>query len=156
MTEIKKSVEKVLVCPACGGAMDLNTAVEKLVCQACGHQVELVGGKPIFTTVPETIQETEFRERGEGKGTPWRQANWKFLKEQIESLPADALVLDVGSGRGDFSQVIQLRNSLAMDIYPYPEVDIVCDLTSPRHLLCYHPLTALSPVWSPADNLLMS
>ncbi|MEN8242887.1 MAG: class I SAM-dependent methyltransferase, partial [Chloroflexota bacterium] len=47
---------------------------------------------------------------------------------EIDQLSADALVLDVGSGRGDFSSIISRRESLALDIYPYPEVDIVCDL----------------------------
>jgi SAM-dependent methyltransferase len=129
MAEIKKSIEKVFVCLNCGGDLGFNATAEELKCLSCGQSVSLVDHKPVFTPVPDTIQATEFRERGEGKGTPWRQANWSFLKEQIAALPVDALVLDVGSGRGDFSQLIQQRNSMALDIYPYPEVDIVCDLT---------------------------
>jgi SAM-dependent methyltransferase len=129
MAEIKKNVEKVLVCPTCKGALVLVTPASGLICQDCGYEAGMIDGKLAFTPIPETIQETEFRERGEEKGTPWRQANWNFLEAQIDRLPADALVLDVGSGRGDFSQLTQRRDSFALDIYPYPEVDIVCDLT---------------------------
>jgi SAM-dependent methyltransferase len=139
MPEIKKSVEKVLVCLDCGGALGFNAAAEELKCLSCGHPVSFVDHKPAFTSVPEKIQVTEFRERGEGKGTPWRQANWGFLEAQIDALPPNALVLDVGSGRGDFAQLIQQRSSMALDIYPYPEVDIVCDLTqvSPFREECF-------------------
>lgn len=129
MAVIKKSFEKVLVCPACKVAFGLNTRDSRPICQGCGYEVSTIDGKLAFTPVPEAIQETEYRERGEGKGTPWRLANWDFLEAQIDQLPADALVLDIGSGRGDFSELIQRRDSLALDIYPYPEVDVVCDLT---------------------------
>lgn len=129
MVEINKRFEKLLVCPICNGTLEFSTTYSKLMCQACKHKINTIEGRPAFTAVPETIQETEFRERGEGKGTPWRQANWDFLKAQINNLAVDALVLDVGSGRGDFSQLVQQRDSLSLDIYPYPEVDIVCNLT---------------------------
>jgi SAM-dependent methyltransferase len=125
----KKIIEEVLVCPACSGKLRFDTRTAELVCQSCQQTTNSVDDKPIFTQIPETIKVTEFRVRGEGRGTPWRQANWDFLDRQIVDLPADGLVLDVGSGRGDFSQLIQQRDSLALDIYPYPEVDIVCDLT---------------------------
>jgi SAM-dependent methyltransferase len=39
------------------------------------------------------------------------------------------VILDVGAGRGDFAGLFPGRNYLALDVYPYPEVDIACDLT---------------------------
>ena len=62
-------------------------------------------------------------------GTPWRQANWRFLQQHVDLLPADALILDVGAGRGDFAAALQKHRSVALEVYPYPEVDLVCDLT---------------------------
>ena len=129
MAEIKKIVFSVVICPNCRGELNLDAASKELVCASCGYIAEVVASKAVFTEVPPTIQETEFRQGGEGKGHPWRQANWGILKEQIDQLPGDALVLDVGSGRGDFASIIGRRESLALDIYPYPEVDVVCDLT---------------------------
>jgi len=62
-------------------------------------------------------------------GTPWRKANWRFLEDQVSNLDQDALILDVGAGRGDFSLAFLNHKYLALDIFPYPEIDIVCDLT---------------------------
>jgi SAM-dependent methyltransferase len=67
--------------------------------------------------------------RGPQIGTPWRRANWRFLQQQVARLKSDALILDVGAGRGDFADLFENRHYLALDVYPYPEVDIVCDLT---------------------------
>jgi SAM-dependent methyltransferase len=129
MLEIKQKIEQVLQCPECRDILISEIESQQLVCTGCGQVVKSFQGKPVFIEIPENISVTEFRQRGEGKGTPWRQANWRFLESRIDQLPGDALVLDVGSGRGDFSEIIALRRSLALDIYPYPEVDIVCDLT---------------------------
>jgi SAM-dependent methyltransferase len=67
--------------------------------------------------------------RGPEIGTPWRRANWRFLAGQTAALEAGAMILDVGAGRGDFADLFEGRNYLALDVYPYPEVDIACDLT---------------------------
>jgi SAM-dependent methyltransferase len=61
-------------------------------------------------------------------GTPWRQANWRFLATQVGRLAGDAVLLDVGAGRGDFADALHQRSTIALDVYPYPEVDVVCDL----------------------------
>jgi SAM-dependent methyltransferase len=75
------------------------------------------------------MQPSEKIARGPEAGTPWRQANWRFLQEQVAALSPNAVILDVGAGRGDFAGVYQGRSCLALDVYPYPEVDLVCDLT---------------------------
>jgi SAM-dependent methyltransferase len=51
------------------------------------------------------------------------------LQQQVSQLAIDARILDVGAGRGDFAAIFQDRTCLALDVYPYPEVDLVCDLT---------------------------
>jgi SAM-dependent methyltransferase len=83
----------------------------------------------MFTPSPNGIQPSDKLERGPHVGTPWRQANWRFLDKQISLLSREDLILDVGAGRGDFVDLFQDRKYLALDVYPYPEVDIVCDLT---------------------------
>ena len=71
----------------------------------------------------------EKRERGPQLGSTWRQANWKFLQDQAARIPAGGIVLDVGAGRGDFASLFADCAYLALDVYPYPEVDLVCDFT---------------------------
>jgi len=124
---MKKALSEVIQCDRCGE--ELATLGERLECLSCGHSIPLQGAVPIFTPPPKGIQPSEKLVRGPDVGTPWRQANWRFLDGQISSLPDEALILDVGAGRGDFADLFQERNYLALDVYPYPEVDIVCDLT---------------------------
>jgi SAM-dependent methyltransferase len=96
---------------------------------AIGTRQVFGAGIPLFTIPPEGMIASKKQARGPEIGTPWRQANWRFLESQLGRLPGDALILDVGAGRGDFAEGLADRRCLALDVYPYPEVDIVCDLT---------------------------
>jgi SAM-dependent methyltransferase len=123
----------ILVCDHCRG--ELVGQQNSLVCQSCDRIVPLENGIPIFTSPPQGIRPSEKLVRGPHVGTPWRQANWRFLEAQVRQLESRALILDVGAGRGDFADLFhQHPNYLALDIYPYPEVDIVCDLTQANPL----------------------
>jgi SAM-dependent methyltransferase len=116
-----------LLCPRCQGGLINQTS--ELVCQDCGQDVPVLNGIPLFTTPPTGIQPSEKLVRGPETGTPWRQANWRFLERQLARLDQQARLLDVGAGRGDFDALLSERQVISLDIYPYPEVDIVCDLT---------------------------
>ena len=124
---MKSELLPLLVCPNCSGELKENAA--RLVCASCSHSYALEAGIPIFSQPPENLQPSAKIERGPQIGTPWRQANWRFLQEQTQRLDAQALLLDVGAGRGDFADLFDGRRTIALDIYPYPEVDLVCDLT---------------------------
>ncbi len=116
-----------LQCERCGdGFVQEN---QSLACVQCRHTIPLVQGKPLFTAPPADLQPSEKILRGPQMGTPWRQANWRFLEQQVAALKDEAIVLDVGAGRGDFADLFRSKNYLALDVYPYPEVDLVCDLT---------------------------
>jgi SAM-dependent methyltransferase len=127
MTVMKTILLDTIQCPQCQGPLQERTA--ELVCQDCGHQIPLKGQIPLFTTPPAGIQPSEKLVRGPEMGTPWRRANWRFLERQLAGLDQQSLILDVGAGRGDFDALLADRQVISLDIYPYPEVDIVCDLT---------------------------
>ena len=124
---MKETLLEVIQCEQCGG--ELNQRDEGLVCSQCEHVIPLHTHIPLFSPVNQTIQPSPKEARGPNMGTPWRQANWRFLDKRLVSLSQNALLLDVGAGRGDFFSVLKGRPFIALDIYPYPEVDIVCDLT---------------------------
>jgi len=124
---MKSLLLETIECPQCRG--ELQEQPGELVCLACGHQIPLMDEIPLFTKPPEDIQPSEKLVRGPGTGTPWRQANWRFLERQLARLDQQASVLDVGAGRGDFNALLTSRQVISLDIYPYPEVDIVSDLT---------------------------
>jgi SAM-dependent methyltransferase len=118
----------LLVCPDCKHPFERVDNV-CLRCTNCRREVPLVEGKPAFTPMPETAHVYVPIPRGPDQGTPWRQANWRFLQEQVNRLDKDALLLDVGAGHGDFDQTYAGRRSLSLDVVPYPEIDLACDLT---------------------------
>jgi uncharacterized protein YbaR (Trm112 family) len=124
---MKPELLPLLVCPNCRGELIENPA--SLVCASCSRSYPLQAGIPLFSQPPENLQPSAKIERGPHIGTPWRQANWRFLQEQTQCLDPHALLLDVGAGRGDFADLFDGQRTIALDIYPYPEVDLVCDLT---------------------------
>lgn len=117
----------LIVCPDCKQPFAIKE--DKVWrCRNDGREVRLYDGKPVFTTMPETAHVYEKIERGPDLGTPWRQANWKFLQVQVQGQGRQALILDVGAGHGDFSQIFAGRRYLSVDVVPYPEIDLACDL----------------------------
>jgi len=116
-------------CPYCNQKFDYQPDNYAIVCVNCSQEIPLDDGVPVFTSHPEGMIPSEKLVRGPDVGTPWRKANWKYLEDQVSSLDQDALILDVGAGRGDFSLAFTHHKYIALDIFPYPEIDIVCDLT---------------------------
>lgn len=135
---MKAGLLERLVCDACGGNLAAGPTAE-LICQSCGqrvplHQEDGAQAIPIFTPHPVELQPSAKLARGRNLGTPWRRANWRFLEDEANRLPLEATLLDVGAGRGDFAELFAGRNYYALDVYPYPEVDLVCDLTQTNPL----------------------
>lgn len=126
---MKPILLEIIRCPSCTGVLSSTDESKALVCQNCQDAFPLVNGIPLFNQPPPEMIPSEKIARGPELGTPWRQANWRFLKEQVEQLDHQALILDVGAGRGDFAAALEGRASVALEVYPYPEVDLVCDLT---------------------------
>lgn len=120
---------KILECPICRGELTFNDDPELFKCIHCEYVISSENKIPLFTEPPSDLNPSEKLARGPDTGTPWRRANWRFLEEQLSKIDHRATILDVGAGRGDFSAAFSNRPCIALDIYPYPEVDIVCDLT---------------------------
>ena len=130
---MKPELLSVLQCPACCGELAQKTAF--LECLNCGKSISIqqsipAGNElPVFTEPPAGMQVSDKLARSPEMGTPWRRANWSFLQEQLNHLPAQALILDVGAGRGDFAAALRDRQYIELEVFPYPEIDVVCDLT---------------------------
>jgi len=129
---MKATLLQAIVCDRCGGELRLGDS--ELACHSCERCIVMQAHAPLFTQPPPGLQPSDKLERGPDVGTPWRQANWRFLHKAVASLDPRALILDVGAGRGDFAAALQGRDYLALDVYPYPEIDIVCDLTQTNPL----------------------
>lgn len=118
-----------IICPRCGKGLDTRSG-NSWHCPSCSMEIPLLNGTPLFTPVPVDIIPSEKLSRSADSGSRWRQANWKFLEREVQKLTPQARILDVGCGRGDFSALFSAHSFLELDIYPYPEVDVVCDLSS--------------------------
>jgi SAM-dependent methyltransferase len=125
--KITTGLLKQLACPRCGKTIRSVSPVQ-LICTNCGKKIPVEKGIPLFTPVPPGMLAAPKIERGPEEGSPWRQANWRFLEKVVAILPKRAVILDFGAGHGDFSAVLQKFKVVALDVYPYDEVDIVCDL----------------------------
>lgn len=122
---MKDDLLDVLRCPSCGGAYRQEDG--RLTCGVC-PPIPLQEDIPIFSPIPADLLPGEKRPRGPGLDTPWRAANERFLRRMAADATAGALVIDIGAGRGEFAALFARQRYLALDLYPYPEVDIVCDL----------------------------
>jgi SAM-dependent methyltransferase len=125
---LKKDLLTLIHCPQCQHSLIEDTE-GLLQCDNCGKKIGLVNGIPVFTDVPSTIEPWQKIERGPHQGTAWRRANWKFLDSFVALLSPDSVILDVGAGHGDFADIFTGRNYFSLDIVPYPEVDLVADLS---------------------------
>ena len=127
ISDLKKELLEWMQCPKCRAVLT-EEAGKGLVCAKCGFTAKMAGDIPLFSDVPATIEPWEKVERGPDKGTAWRKSNWKFLNALVAKLPAEARILDVGAGHGDFADIFEGRRYYSLDIVPYPEVDLVADL----------------------------
>lgn len=127
---MKSYLAERLVCPVCGQHLSIDEHAVEFRCSNCDFCGGFLNGIPLFTEVAGDIQPFEKAPRGPNSGSPWRQANWRFLQQQVEALPEDAVLLDVGAGHGDFAEIFDGRQAVLLDVFPYPEIDIVCDLTN--------------------------
>jgi len=125
--QMKPILTERLVCPACGQALVFMD--EQWACSVCPQSGKIMNRIPLFSPVAGDIVPFEKQVRAPGLGTPWRQANWKFLLAQMDRLSPGSVILDVGAGHGDFTTALAKHEWIALDIYPYPELDIICDLT---------------------------
>ncbi len=122
-----ESLQKIVICPNCGSDFD-RSHPQYWICESCRLKISIQDGKPIFTPIPQEIIPSEKLERSSDSGSRWRQANWKFVERQVNTMSPEALLLDIGAGRGDFSVIFSDKKYIALEIYPYPEIDLVCDL----------------------------
>ncbi|HEX6292571.1 MAG TPA: methyltransferase domain-containing protein [Herpetosiphonaceae bacterium] len=106
----------ILACPTCKVAVARQE--ETLVCPQCQRAYPIVGGVPVMlpdASIPETQYQHELDIR-QGYD-PW------LHRVVLQSLPASAIILDMGSG----NMALNLPNVIRMDVTLTPYVDVVGD-----------------------------
>jgi len=113
-----RSFEDLLACPRCAGALNLSGGPRdppaRLRCAACGRQYAAPGGIPDLRISADARTEKvrEFYSRAPFPGYPQRDsisalraraARSVFARRLDESIPGDALVLELGCGTGQLT-----------------------------------------------------
>ncbi len=116
----------ILVCPVCKG--DLTRGDKTLTCAACDRTYPIVDGVPVL--LPDgSVPSTEYQHRLLARDDygPW------IPRLVIQSLPPDALILEIGAG----NMSLDVPNVIRMDVTLTPYVDVVGD----AHALPFRPGT---------------
>ncbi len=93
-----------------------------------------IKNEKIFFILPYEDIEPTLRTgaKNPSRWTSWRKSNYAFLKKELADVAHDLLVLDFGVGQGQFEDLVQrFPNKIAADFFPYPDADVICDLTKP-------------------------
>lgn len=123
----------ILACPTCNGG--LSSSHDALGCDRCGKTYSIRGGKIFFTgssnpTDPvDKVKENVRRTIGNWYyRIAWLISPCMFMPYRRQALRAmgahPGIVVDLGSGDLRLSD-----EHICVDCNPYPEVDIVCDIT---------------------------
>lgn len=129
MTPLERFVD-ALRCPSCGGG--LRNEAGGLRCDGCQKRYDVKDGKAFFITpygdIVPTIREGS---KNPERWTAWRKSNYGFFKRLLADAKDDAAVLDFGTGQGQFHDLFaRFRAVIAADFFPYPDANVVCDLTT--------------------------
>jgi SAM-dependent methyltransferase len=58
-----------------------------------------------------------------------RQHHYRWLKETLQAFPDNRRIIDVGCGPGQFTDLIENHDCCGIDFYPYPNVNIIADIS---------------------------
>ena len=94
-----------------------------------GHVFQIKEEKVFFTSPPEDIKPTvRAHAKSPSHWTTWRRSNYSFFEKILHSLDSSTILLDLGTGQGQFSNLIKRFPILARaDFYPYPDANVICD-----------------------------
>lgn len=126
---MRSDLRDVLACPRCDSEkVDVSDA--GVACPGCGARFAVEGGVPVFSRAGLDVVPKEKSDRRDPRNwTPWRRDNYLFFREKLSGEAPGGRVLDLGSGPGHFRGLFEGARILAADFHPYPDVDVVCDVT---------------------------
>jgi SAM-dependent methyltransferase len=108
-----------------------TSAVKQLISPTALQGAREEHGKYYFVHVPENIRPVV--DASPTDKTRWatlRKYCYEFMKAEVPQRQ-DALLLDVGIGPAQFRELYEHLRVVGVDLYDYPEAQVVSDLTQP-------------------------
>lgn len=111
----------------------LREGAAGVVCDGCGKSWNKKDGKIFLTDVPHDapLPKKSDKYSFEYKNwSPFRKANYSFLKKELLHIPRNSVVLDIGAGRAFYPDIIERFNEyISVDFYPYKKIDVIADIS---------------------------
>jgi len=122
-------IQSKLSCPVCDGDLDFSSSCCKFL--SCGLNFQFKEGTYFFGNVYSDIKPEIIKYNLTDKAywTPWRKANFDFLKSILDFVPSKSEIIDVGAGVQHFSELTKNFSTVALDFYPYTNIDVCLDFT---------------------------
>jgi SAM-dependent methyltransferase len=129
----KPDLIELLRCTGCLGALK-EVPPTSLVCERCARTFLVNDGVPHFSDVPATVvpdlNAAYVRDRR--TWSSWRRKNYEFYAQELGTLPARRLIIELGAGPGFYADLVSRHRYYALDFFAYPGVDVVCNLVEDR------------------------
>lgn len=119
-------MEPLIVCQKCLG--DLYRSGTKAVCVECKTSFDVQNKVYYFTSVDHSPKIKKGL-RDLRNWSSWRKQNFEYLQKNLKGLIPDSYVLDLGAGQGNFKNTFENCHYVAVDFYPYEDVQVVSDIT---------------------------
>ncbi|MDO8664909.1 MAG: class I SAM-dependent methyltransferase [Candidatus Liptonbacteria bacterium] len=83
----------------------------------------------LYFTEPYEIKERIVAGRDASVWSEWRKENLKYFEEKLKNKPRNVMLVDVGAGPSQFYGLFSQFTLISIDFSPYPDIDIVADIT---------------------------
>ncbi len=120
--------KEIITCPECLSDQ-LEYLKNKITCRKCGTNYFLKNNIPHFIETKEVTLPLKKDIKNPINWTAWRKENYYFFEKYLKNAEGNIKILDLGAGQGHFSNLFEKYFYVAVDFYPYPSIDIVCDFS---------------------------
>ena len=94
-----------------------------------GTPLRVKDGRTYFIDVPADVAVDTQDKAPQSSWSNMRRHHYQWLKQMLEAFPDNSRIIDVGCGPGQFTDLIDNHDCCGIDFYPYPNVNLVADIS---------------------------
>lgn len=123
-------MDPYLQCPRDGSLLEAIDGGSR--CSMCQSEYQRVDKKIFFVPPQNTPSYAggNVHAKNPKKWTTWRRSNHEFFAKILGNFKANSLVIDLGVGDAQFSDIVQQKfhTVIGLDFAPYPDADVICNI----------------------------